>query len=92
MAGTWLAILEGFVGMRILDGKISLNPLIPVNWQSYSFHARFRGVLFEVKVTKDYMNIKNVSENALNLVISGKEYQIKGLDKLILNLKADFFS
>lgn len=92
MAGTWLAIVEGFGGMRILDGKISLNPLIPVNWQSYSFHARFRGVLFEVKVTKDYMNIKNVSENALNLVISGKEYQIKGLDKLILNLKADFFS
>ena len=48
MAGTWLAIVEGFGGMRINDGKVILNPLIPANWQSYSFHARFRGVLFEV--------------------------------------------
>lgn len=92
MAGTWLAIVEGFGGMRILDGKISLNPLIPVNWQSYSFHARFRGVLFEVKVTKECLSINNVSEKPLNLVISGKEYQIKGSDKLIINLKTDFFS
>jgi maltose phosphorylase len=92
MAGTWLAIVEGFGGMRIHDGKLLFNPLIPVNWKSYSFHARFRGVLFEVKVTKDCVSINNLSEKQLNLGISGKEYQIKGSDKLILNLKVDFFS
>jgi len=92
MAGTWLAIVEGFGGMRIKDGKILLNPLIPVNWQSYSFHARFRGLLFEVKVTKDKVSINNISEKQLDLVISGKEYQVEGSGKLILNLKIDFFS
>jgi maltose phosphorylase len=92
MAGTWLAIVEGFGGMRIHDGKILLKPLIPANWQSYSFHARFRGILFEVKITKDYMIINNLSENPISLDISGKEYQIKGSDKLVLNLKIDFFS
>jgi maltose phosphorylase len=92
MAGTWLAIVEGFAGMRIKDGKILLNPLIPVNWQSYSYHARFRGLLFEVKVTKDRVSINNISEKQLDLVISGKEYQVEGSGKLILNLKIDFFS
>jgi maltose phosphorylase len=92
MAGTWLAIVEGFGGMRIKDGKILLNPLIPVNWLSYSFHARFRGLLFEVKVTKDSVSINNISEKPLDLVISGKEYQVEGSGKLILNLKIDFFS
>ena len=29
MAGTWLTVVEGFGGMRILDGKVLLNPLIP---------------------------------------------------------------
>lgn len=92
MAGTWLAIVEGFGGMRILDGKISLNPLIPEKWKSYSFHARYRGILFEVKVTKDYVSINNISDKLLHLEIAGKEYKIKGSGKMILNLKVDFFS
>jgi maltose phosphorylase len=92
MAGTWLAIVEGFGGMRILDDKILINPLIPGNWQSYSFHARYRGILFEVKVTKDFVSINNLSAKPLNLVISDKECQVEGLKKLVLNLKLDIFS
>ena len=92
MAGTWLAIVEGFGGMRIIDDKILLNPLIPLNWQSYSFHARFRGVMFEVKVTKECVSVNNISQKPLRVEISGKEYQIKGAEKIILNLKLDFFS
>jgi maltose phosphorylase len=91
MAGTWLAIVEGFGGMRILDGKMLLNPLIPVNWNSYSFHARFRGILFEVKVTNDSVSVNNISEKPLNMVISGKDYKIEGSGKLILSRKVDFF-
>jgi len=92
MAGTWLAIVEGFGGMRISEGKVFLNPLIPVNWQSYSFHARFRGILFEVKVTKDLVTVNNVSDKTLPITLCGKEYQINGSEKVILNLKVDFFS
>jgi maltose phosphorylase len=92
MAGTWLAIVEGFGGMRIHDSRILLRPLIPANWQSYSFHARFRGALFEVKVTTDCVCVTNMSGKPLDLDISGKEYQIKGSEKLILSLKVDFFS
>jgi maltose phosphorylase len=92
MAGTWLAIVEGFGGMRILDGRVSLNPLIPLKWQSYSFHVRFRGVLFEVKVTMDYISVNNISDKELVIEISGKEYHLKGSEKIILSLKVDFFS
>jgi len=92
MAGTWLAIVEGFGRMRIKDGKVILNPLIPSKWQSYSFHSRFRGILFEVKVTKNSICVINNSHESLNLVISGEDYMIEGSGKLVLNLKLDFFS
>jgi maltose phosphorylase len=92
MAGTWLAIVEGFGGMRILEGRVLLNPLIPGKWQSYSFHARFRGVLFEVKVTGEYISVNNISDKELVIGISGKEYHIKGSEKIIVNRKVDFFS
>ena len=92
MAGTWLAIVEGFGRMRINDGKVLLNPLIPSKWLSYSFHSRFRGILFEVKVTKNCVCVSNNSKDPLNLIISGEDYKIEGSGNLVLNLKVDFFS
>lgn len=87
MAGTWLAIVEGFGGMRIKGDKVVLNPLIPSNWHTYSFHARFRGILFEVKVKKDKVSIISLSEIPLLIVISGKEYKLEGMEKITHNLK-----
>jgi maltose phosphorylase len=81
MAGTWLAIVEGFGGMRILDGKVQINPLIPGQWKSYSFHARFRGILFEVRVNHKEITINNLSEKNLAMIIFGKEYRIAVSEK-----------
>jgi maltose phosphorylase len=86
MAGTWLAIVEGFGGMRITGDKVILNPLIPSNWKTYSFHARFRGILFEVKVNKDSINIRNLSGKLMEIVICGKEYKLEGAGNIIHNL------
>ena len=81
MAGTWLAIVEGFGGMRILDGRVQINPLIPGKWKSYLFHSRFRGILFEVKVTHKEVIIKSFSDKPLQITIFGNEHQIDGFEK-----------
>ena len=81
MAGTWLAIVEGFGGMRIVDSKVKVHPLIPEKWKSYSFHARFRGVLFEVKVTHKEVNVSNLSKEPLRMIIFEKEFKIAGNQK-----------
>ncbi len=81
MAGTWLAIVEGFGGMRIYDNMVHINPLIPIQWESYSFHARYRGILFEVMVTHNGVIINNLSDRLLKIVISGNEYEVEGLGK-----------
>jgi maltose phosphorylase len=85
MAGTWLAIVEGFGGMRVNEGAVSLNPLIPEQWTSYSFHARFRGVLFEVKVNHTTFEIVSLSDNVLPVVYKGVKYSVAGKD--ILKIK-----
>ena len=87
MAGTWLAIVEGFGGMRIQDCKVKLNPLIPENWQSYSFHAHSRDILFQVRVTKESVVVKNLSEKDLQLIIYGSDYEINALEKLVVEMR-----
>lgn len=79
MAGTWSAIVEGFGGMRIKDGKVILNPLIPGKWKSYSFHARFREILFEVKVSGKKIEITNLSKKSLSVILYEKVFDVEGL-------------
>jgi maltose phosphorylase len=78
MAGTWLAIVEGFGGMQILNGRVKIHPMIPGQWKSYSFHTRFHGVKFEVKVTHKNVIIRNFSGTQLSIVLFGKERYIPG--------------
>jgi maltose phosphorylase len=85
MAGTWLAIVEGFGGMRISDNSVVLKPLIPEQWVRYSFHARFRGVLFEVIVTALHTTVKNLSEKPLVVNVYGDAYTVSGQDSIIIN-------
>jgi maltose phosphorylase len=87
MAGTWLAVVEGFGGMRIHNDKLHLNPVIPEQWKSYSFHARFRGIKFEVKVTGTEVTIKNLADKPLKLAIFDKEYSVEGLQEINVKMK-----
>jgi len=86
MAGTWLAIVEGFGGMRISGNLVKIQPLIPDKWDSYSFHARFRGALFTVKVTCREAVIRNLSDRDLQFEISGKIAMVPASGESIFNL------
>ena len=51
MAGTWMSIVEGFGGMRVIEDKLSFAPRIPKEWDSYSFKINFRKRILKVTVT-----------------------------------------
>ena len=86
MAGTWLAIVEGFGGMRITDGDVGISPMIPDKWKSYSFHARIKGILFEVTVNHKEVIINNLSSDSLKIMVAGIEYIIEGSGKIFVRL------
>ena len=87
MAGTWLAIVEGFGGMRILDSKVKIHPMIPEQWKSYSFHARFRGILFEVRVNHSEVIVRNISDRTLQIMVYAKNYRIPASGKESIQLE-----
>ena len=83
MAGTWMAVVKGFGGMRVYKDKLHLNPFIPKNWEAFSFKIRFRAALLQVLVTKTAVEITNESSEAAAIVLFGKEYEV-GTEKLVL--------
>jgi maltose phosphorylase len=81
MAGTWMSVVEGFGGMRVRDGQLSFRPFLPGKWQSFSFHITFRGALLNVKVGQQQIEINNLSDDAITILLYGKEHAIEAHQK-----------
>ncbi|MFA8433192.1 MAG: glycoside hydrolase family 65 protein [Marinifilaceae bacterium] len=84
MAGTWMSIVEGFGGMRVSNGALSFQPLIPENWTSYSFKVRFRGNLLNVTVSADSVGIINEEGEDISLFIIDDEYKVEKQSSLVV--------
>ncbi len=78
MAGTWMAVVKGFGGMRVIDGQLHLNPFLPKQWKSYSFKIRWRGSILNIKVTQAGTTVENESGEPTSFVLSGKLTEIAG--------------
>ncbi|HMQ00212.1 MAG TPA: glycosyl hydrolase family 65 protein, partial [Cyclobacteriaceae bacterium] len=72
MAGTWMAVVKGFGGMRVEDGQLHFNPFIPKQWQSYTFKIKFRGRVIQLFVDKSGTKLNLQSGEPLTVFI-GKE-------------------
>lgn len=76
MAGTWMAIVEGFGGMRVIDNQLHFNPLLPGGWTSLTFTIHFRGHLLEIRIGRLDIRITDQGVSAMELFIRNKGYSI----------------
>jgi maltose phosphorylase len=72
MAGTWMSIVEGFGGMRVLDNTLSFSPKIPNQWDSYSFKVNFRNQVITVKVSKKGTHFELEGKNEVKILVNGE--------------------
>jgi len=72
MAGTWMSIVEGFGGMRVLDNTLSFSPKIPNQWDSYSFKVNFRNQVITVKVSKKGTHFELDGKNEVKILVNGE--------------------
>jgi maltose phosphorylase len=67
MTGSWLAIVQGFAGMRTFDGMLSFAPFVPENWEGYSFHISYRGRLIFVEAAKESIKLTLITGEPIEL-------------------------
>ncbi|WP_299396617.1 glycoside hydrolase family 65 protein [uncultured Gelidibacter sp.] len=76
MAGTWMSIVEGFGGMRVVDNKLSFEPKIPEQWDAYSFRINFRNQILKISVAKNETSFELEGDQAMAILINGKEVTV----------------
>ncbi len=71
MAGTWIAAVSGFGGLRVADDVLHLDPVLAPGWTSLGFQTLFRGVRLAVVADVQGVVVENQSDRGLDLVIAG---------------------
>lgn len=77
MAGTWLAIVKGFGGQRIINDKLSFSTSLPEKWEELAFKIKFRKNLFEVIINKSETIIQNLEGPTCELYLNGNQITVE---------------
>jgi maltose phosphorylase len=86
MTGAWLAIVQGFAGMRTANETLSFAPFIPSSWDRYTFKIVYRGHTIKVEVTSSNVSISQEGEE-LSLVLYGESIKISENGTIEIPLK-----
>lgn len=76
MSGGWLAIVQGFAGMRSFGGELSFAPYCPDKWSGYSFNVLYRGRLIRVGTDRERVTVTLISGERLKIRLYGREYTL----------------
>lgn len=82
MAGTWMAVVEGFGGLRIREGILHINTMIPSSWTSFNFKVVFRGRVLKVNVDQQGASARLLKGDPLEIQINGKSVNLEQVAKM----------
>lgn len=77
MAGTWMAIVMGFGGLKYQNNGIQLSPKLPSAWQSYAFHIIHKAAVLGIEVLQDKICVTNKGKNSIKIGIYGREIKVE---------------
>ncbi|MEU8178166.1 glycosyl hydrolase family 65 protein [Microbispora hainanensis] len=73
LAGAWIALVNGFGGMRAHDGRLCFAPRLPQGITRLTFRVRYRGRLVRVDVAPDGTTYRLLNGSPLTVSHHGEE-------------------
>ncbi len=77
MGGTWMSVVYGFGGMKIVGEDLHFQPFLPEQWTGLSFHLRWRGALLHVQVAESGLAVSHKNGPDVTFHIGGTAHTLK---------------
>lgn len=72
--GVWQCVVYGFGGVRMLNGKLRINPRLPKNWEELQFTLCWKGAKLGITVKGTDVDVRNLTgTKTVALTVNGKE-------------------
>jgi alpha,alpha-trehalose phosphorylase len=78
LAGSWMAAVAGFGGMRDHDGQLMFRPRLPAALARLAFRMRFRGRCLQVEVRPGEVTYELLSGEPLEIVHEDETLRVDG--------------
>ena len=78
LAGAWTALVAGFGGMRVRDGRIGFTPRLPGGISRLAFRMRFRGRRLKISVTRHEVVYELLGGDPLEITHNGEPLRLNG--------------
>ena len=90
LAGSWVALVAGFGGMRHQGEQLAFSPRLPRDWEKLTFRMKVRGTLLRVEIRPQEAEYSVVSGPSLELwhygealTVSEKDSETRSLPPLL---------
>ena len=84
MAGSWLAIVNGFAGMQYHNGYLSFEPCCPEKWECVTCRMNYRGRILSISFDTDRFCLRVLEGDDIVFQVCGREYECRqGCEKTI---------
>lgn len=83
----WQAVISGFGGIELHEGRLSVNPHLPAKWENLNFKFCFRGCLLKFSITHKSIRIilEDGTIDRMSVNVMGNDVVlIKGREENIL--------
>jgi alpha,alpha-trehalose phosphorylase len=77
MAGSWLALVWGFGGLRTGKATLAFDPMLPSRWQEYRFGVAWKGRRVSVSVDRQSAHYTLVEGESLEVTHAGQTVQLQ---------------
>jgi trehalose/maltose hydrolase-like predicted phosphorylase len=83
MGGTWMSVVYGFGGMRIREGLLSFDPMLPLKWKELSFKILYRGRTVRIQINRKRVHLENLDGEGIALFLYGVKKQLEPGGELV---------
>lgn len=88
MAGTWMAVVMGFGGLRIKENMLSFDPMLPKQWAGFCFTIRYRESIISIKVNKESVQLNLNSGTSVSIELYGETILLEPNKEISQSLKS----
>lgn len=75
LGGIWQAAVLGFAGVRLVDGKLRINPRLPKHWKEMSFTIHWKGQPIDIHCTQTTLTVTAKNKQSFAFECYGENYQ-----------------
>lgn len=77
MSGAWLAVVQGFAGMKTIKGMLEFEPYLPGELEAYSFAVLYRGTSMRIDVSAASVKATKLGGQAVKIYLYKKPYMLQ---------------